>query len=59
MRDVNGLRQIFDKIVYHVRSLSSLGVDSASYGSLLAPVIMKWIPQEIALIVRRKVKEDS
>ena len=59
IRDVKGLRQVFDKIESHVRSLSSLGVDSAAYGSLLAPVLMKRIPQEIALIISREVKEDS
>ena len=30
-----------------------------AYGSLLAPVLMKRIPQEIALIVSREVIEDS
>ena len=60
MRDVKGLRQVFDKIESHVRSLSSLGVDySVAYGSLLAPVLLKRIPQEIALIVSHEVKEDS
>ena len=59
IRDVKGLRQVFDKIESHVRSLSSLGVDRVAYGSLLAPVVMKRIPQEIALIVSRDVKEDS
>ena len=55
-----GLRQVFDKIEPHVHSVSSrLGVDFAAYASLLAPVLMKRIPQETALIVSREVKEDS
>ena len=37
----------------------ALGVDSATFGSLLAPVLMKRIPQEIALIVSREGKEVS
>lgn len=59
IRDVRGLREVFDKIESYVRSLSSLGVDSAAYGSLLVPVLMKRILQEIALTVSHEVKEDK
>ena len=56
-RDVKGLRMLYDSIETQARSLESLGIDSANYGALLAPVIMEKIPHYIRLIINRSVKE--
>ena len=42
------LRFVYDKISLNVRGLESLGVSSSQYGSLLIPVIMSKLPQEVA-----------
>ena len=39
------LRFVYDKI--NVRGLESLGVNSSQYGSLLVPLIMSKLPQEV------------
>ena len=37
---VASLHRLYDKVESNVRSLSSLGVNSESYGSLLSPVLL-------------------
>ena len=49
------LRQLYDTVESHVRGLKSLGVDSGTYGSLLSSVLMNKLPQELRLIISRKV----
>ena len=53
IRDLKGLRHLYDKIEGHVRSLKSLGVPQESYGSLLSSIIMKRLPQELCVTVSR------
>ncbi len=57
--NVKGLRRLYDLVESNVRSLRSLGVESASYGSLLASVLITKIPQELQLIVSRKMGSDD
>ena len=38
--DLKALRKLNDLVESHVRSPSAIGVDSASYGSLLVPVLL-------------------
>ena len=54
----SSLRFIYDKISVHVRGLSSLGVSSDQYGSLLIPIIMSKLPNDIRLQVARKSSKD-
>ena len=42
----------------HVRGLESLGVSAEKYGSLLVPVIISRLPEEIALEVARKTSDN-
>ena len=51
------LRYIYDKISVHTRGLASLGVDSKQYGSLLIPVIMAKLPQEVRIQIARTTKK--
>lgn len=51
---LRNLRRLYDGVETHVRSLRSLGVDSKTYGTLLASVLLNKLPQELRLIVSRK-----
>jgi len=55
---LSDVRSIYDTIMVHVRGLESLGVSSEKYGSLLVPVIISRMPEDIALQVARKTSED-
>ena len=52
-------RQAFDKMQVHIRALESLGVESKSFGPLLAPVINSQLPKELHLIVSRELKSPE
>ncbi|XP_065062963.1 uncharacterized protein LOC135689604 [Rhopilema esculentum] len=56
--NVKQLRFIYDSINVHVRGLEALGMSSASYGSLLVPILMARMPREITLHVARKTTEE-
>lgn len=47
--DLNALRQLYDECEIQIRSLESLGVVSETYGSLLCPILLQMIPEDIAL----------
>lgn len=51
------LRRLHDQVESQVRGLRALGIPAESYGSLLAPVILSKLPQELRLIVSREVRE--
>ena len=54
----SSLRFLYDKLSVHVGGLSSLGVSSQEYGSLLIPIIMSKLPNEIRLeIVLKSTNE--
>jgi len=52
------LQFLYDKLSVHVRGLSSLGVTAQEYGSLLIPIIMSKLPNEIRLEIARKSTTD-
>ena len=54
--DVKALRKLNDHIKINVRSLKSLGIDFAQYGTLLIPMVMTKIPEEIRLQITKKKK---
>ena len=58
-RDLQGLRKLHDSVESHVRSLTAIGVNPASYGSLLVPVLLNKLPPELQLIASRKVAEED
>ena len=53
------LCKLFDDISCHVCSLKSLGIEPETYGGLLCPVLLSKIPQDLWLIVSRKVSESD
>ena len=52
------LRYIYDRFSVHVRGLASLGISTEQYGSLLIPVVMSKLPNEIRLQVARNSTDD-
>ena len=56
---VNSLRLFYDKVSVHVRGLQSLGVSSEQYGSLLIPIIMSKLPNDIRIQITRKVNDET
>ena len=59
VQNVKGLRQLYDDVESHIRSLKSLGVAPDSYGALLSPVLLNKLPPELRLIVSRKVSDST
>ena len=58
-QNVKEVRRLYDVVESNIRSLASLGVDSGSYGGLLASVLISKIPAELQLIVTRKLGGDD
>ena len=56
---LKSLRHFFDRVESHVRGLRALDVPSSSYGGLLTSVLMNKLPQDMRLVVSRKVSEDD
>ena len=57
--DISAFRNLYDEIEVQVRSLDAVGVVSDSYGSLLCPILMKMIPEEITLEFTRRMADGS
>ena len=55
--DIHGLRKFYDDIETNIRSLSPLGIETSTRGTLIATLVLEKLPQEIKLIIARKVKE--
>ena len=53
-KDVKALRKLYDHIEINVRSLKSLGIDFAQYGTQLIPMVMTNVPEEIRLQITKK-----
>lgn len=59
MMDVKKMRQIYDKVEIHVRGLQALGVGTEQYGTLLIPIMMSKILEELRLILSRQFDGDN
>ena len=58
-KDVKALRKVYDHIEINVRSLKLLGIDFAQYGTLLIPMVMTKIPEEIRLQITKKIGKEN
>lgn len=58
-QNLKSLRRLYDTVESHIRSLKSLGVDSASYGALLCPVLLNKLPSDVRLIISRTVTSSE
>ncbi len=59
IHQVSKIRQLYDSIETHIRSLRNLGINSNSYGSLLVPLIVSKLPEEMRLIVARNLDKNK
>ena len=57
-KNIKGLRTLYDRNETEVRSLDALGCDSANYGTMLIPIIMTKLPQDIKLVISRKFDDN-
>ena len=55
VKDVSGLRKLFDTIDIQVQSLKNLGYEPDRYGPLLIPIITSKIADDLNLIISRKL----
>ena len=56
--DLHGLRALYDRIEAATRSLKSVGVPSSNCSALLSPLVMSRFPQELHLLISRKLEEE-
>ena len=54
----SALRYVYDKVNVNIRGLASLGIRSDHYGSLLIPMIMTKLPQELRLRIARETDRE-
>ncbi|GBM11079.1 hypothetical protein AVEN_206495-1 [Araneus ventricosus] len=54
--NIYGLRKLYDTVEVQIRSLESLKVTSGMFGHLLYPILIKLIPEDLALAFHRKRK---
>ena len=59
VHNLKGLRRLHDDVESHVRSLKTLGVTSKSYGSLLSSALLSRLPQDLRLIISRRVPDSE
>ena len=59
LREVDALRDLYNKVETQIRSLENLGIDSTKYGPLLIPVLLSKIPDELNLIISRQFTNDD
>ena len=58
-KDAPSLRKLFDTIETNVRSLKTLGVDFKQYGTLLLPIVLAELPEELRLAITKSVKRTK
>ena len=54
MDRLSSLRFVYDSLSVHVRGLQSMGISSDQYGSLLIPIIIAKLPNDVGLAITRK-----
>ena len=59
LREVDALRDLYNKVETQIRSLENLGIDSTKYGPLLIPVLLSKIPDELNLIISRQFTNND
>ena len=53
------LRILYDRVEANMRSLQSLGINARNYGSLLVPILLARLPEDIRLIVSRACSSED
>ena len=55
VRNISELRKMFDTIEIQIRSFENLSVDENMYGSILIPILLEKLPEELNLIINREL----
>ena len=58
-QNLRDLRRLYDHTESHILGLKSLGVEEASYGAMLSPVLLSKLPPDIRLIVSRRTSSTE
>ena len=58
-KSIKPLRNLYDLVRGHVRSLSSIGVESKEYGPMLIPTITEKLPDVIQLEISRRLGTNN
>ena len=58
MADINGLRKLSNDIENCVRNLRSMNVETATYGSLLIPILKERLPDDLVIQISRRFGSD-
>ena len=56
--DINGLRRLSNDIENCVRNLKSMNVETATYGSLLIPILKERLPDELVIQISRRFGKE-
>ena len=56
--DVIELMKFYDATEIHCRGLQPLGVDPKAYGTVLVNLLLHKLPEEVQLIISRKLNEE-
>ena len=59
IREISKIRKLYDSIETHIRSLANLEIPSESYGTILIPMILAKLPEEMQLLISRRVGKDN
>ena len=57
--NTKALRHLYDMVESNIRSLRALGVAADSYGNLLSPILVNKLPNELRLIIGRKIGDGD
>ena len=57
--EIAQVRKFYDTVETHCRGLKALGVESSSYRTILVNIFLQRLPDEIKLIISRKMNEVS
>ena len=58
-KNVKELRNLYDRVESHIRSLLTAGIPQENYGPLLIPIVLEKLPDDIKLELSRKLGTDK
>ena len=58
-KETGKLRKLYDEIEVRIRGLQSMGIQADSYGTLLVPVLLSKLPDDVKLEISRGVEDGK
>ena len=58
-KETGKLRKLYDEIEVRIRGLQSMGIQADSYGTLLVPVLLSKLPDDVKLQISRGVEDGK